>query len=356
MLAPDDIAGILTTLKGFYGNILAADKLAAVGKSFTVYPVSSEAPWVASLRNNAKNLCRNGKEWETSKIVIVPQALTSFTNYSYLFTSVAAFLENVESGEIAANMLGRLITEIDKNIKSAGQAKTAFDDWIDQTLLNIDPLNESIQDGWHDLGASEAKVLDLAKRIVQTVNNINNLDGVITLDSISSGTVSSLTSVMSSTASLIYTVAIAGYAVPYLSVAILFFTMGKMFYDIFSTASSIHNEIRSLTDSTIALTQEQQALAQTKSALMLIYDIRNLIGKQRSSLLAVEEFWKNEGRNVRTVREQFLLDKNYSRENPEILQLRVADSVWTSLNGTAQNILSDINRPTDNRTQIKIGL
>lgn len=355
MLAPNDIEPIVNSLKNFYANTLMADKLSTIGKTLTIYPIENEAEWITSLRRNAANLYENGEEWQVDKLVIVPHALEPFISYNNTFTPISNYLINVEDGETAANILDRLIEETEKNIKLSRRAQTTYNNWIKSALSNIDPLNDCIKEGWRDLGASETKIVTLAEKIIQTQNNINRLNGVIALDSISSGTVSNLSSVLTSTASMIYSVAVMGYAVPYLSVGMTFFTLGKMFYDIYSSAEQIHKEIRDLTNYRLDLTYEQQALAQTKSSLVFIYEIKELIAKQRNSLSEVEAFWESENRNLHTVRNNFALDKNYSKQNPEISQLSIANSIWFSLKDTTQNIMTNFNRPIDNRVQIEIG-
>jgi hypothetical protein len=354
MLAPNDIEPIVNTMVRFYANTMAADKFVAIGKSLTIHPVKNEALWISSLRYKLVNLYKNAEEWQTAKISIIPNTLSSFISYKDTFAATAKSLPNVGSGETAARMLDRLLDKISENIKAVRQARELFDNWIKAVTLNVEPLNDSIQEGWRDLRASEDKILALVRQIVQSQDKLSDLDGVITLDSISSGTVSNISGIMSNMASMIYSVAIAGYTIPYISVGVIFFTVGKLFYDIFSTADKIHNEIRNLMGYTLDLDFEQKAMVQTKSALDILYGVRELIAKQRNPLAEVEEFWKNEKRDVLTIRNNFALDNNFSKENSEILQLTIADSVWFSIGDSAKYIMANFMRPIDNRVQIKI--
>lgn len=355
MLAPDDIEPIVNSLKDFYVNLLLADKLAYVAQSFTVHPLSREASWITSLRQKSEYLRNDARNWQISKLAIIPNTLTPFANYKNLFDSVVEYLQQVENGKVAAELLDRLIELIEENIKTTRRAQLSHQDWNAAINLNLVPLDECLKEGWRDLGASEAKVIKLSGEIGQITEKLNNLHGVVGIESISSGTVSSLSNVVVSMASMVYNTAVFGASIPYLSVGMMFLTTGKMFYDIFSTANEVHEQIWKLAKKSLNFTFEEQALAQTKAALIHVYDIKELIGRQQSHLAEMEEFWKSELRNVRTVRNNFALDSKYSKDNPEILQLPVAKSTWFSIKETAQTLIKDINKPVDIRTKIAIG-
>jgi hypothetical protein len=354
MLAPNDIEPIVNTMVRFYANTMAVDKLVAIGQSLTIHPVKNEVPWISSLQYKLSNLYKNAGEWQRVKTSIILNTLSSFINYRNTFAATAKSLPNVGTGETAARMLDRLLDEISENIEAVRQAREIFDNWISSVTLNIEPLNDSIQEGWRDLRASEDKILTLTRKIVQSQNNLSDLEGVIALDSISSGTVSNVSGIMSNTASMIYSVAIAGYAIPYISVGIMFFTVEKLFYDIFSTSDKINAEIRNLTEHALDLNFEQKAMAQTKSALDILYGVKELIVTQRNPLAEVEEFWKNEKHDVSTIRNNFALDNHFSKENPELLQLAIADSIWFSIGGSAKNVMAKFTQPIDSRAKIRI--
>jgi hypothetical protein len=354
MLAPNDIEPIINSLKTFYTQIRAADQLNAIGESLTLYPVKKEAPWIITLRQRTAMMRRDVVGWQDSKISIIPQTLSPFIQYHNKFHSVANFLPSAESGDMAARLLDRLVNETESNLQMTRQARMKFEDWTKKALLNVEPLNESIQQAWRDLGMSERKIVTLSNEIVHIQDEIECLKGVVALDSLSSNTVSDMAGIMAGGASMIYDVVVSGYAIPYLGVVKMFFTTGKLFYDIFSTADKIHKQIEKLSKYSLDLTFEQQALAQTKASLAFVYDLKSLIERQQTILTEVEEFWQQEKRNLVTVRDFFALSKDFAPDNPEILQLPIADSVWFSLKDASQVLAGSLNKAIDYKTKINI--
>lgn len=355
MLAPDDIGPSLNSLKKFYVNTIASDKLATMNRTLNVYQLKNEAPWIADLREKAKLLCKNGVAWGSEKVKIIPNVLDPFVQYKILFSSVAKLLPGATSGDLAADFLQRLEDQVDKNIQSTHVANQGYSRWIEAVKLNIDLLGECIEEAWKDLGSSEKKIIQFSQEIIKTQNNIEELEGVITPSSISEGTIGGIKDVASNLASMSYSVIVNGYSISYLSVGVMFFTLGKTFYDIFSTADNLHNEIEDLSKYGLELTYEEQALAQTKAALQLVYNLKSLIEQQVNSLDELENFWKNEKRNINTVKDEFRLDKHYNPENAEILQLGIAESVWNSLETAAKGLEDKFGDGIASNTEIDIG-
>lgn len=354
MLAPNDIDPILNSLKTFYTQVRAGDQLNAIGGSLTVYSVKNEAPWIPILRQKAEQLRQDIVGWQDVKVSIIPQTLSPFIQYHNKFHSVASFLPGAESGDMAARLLDRLINEAECNLQATRHARMQFEDWIKGAMMNVEPFNESIQHAWRDLGASERKIVTLSNEIVHIQDEIECLDGVVALDSLSSGTVSGVADIMAGAASMVYDVVVSGYAIPYLSVAKMFFTTGKLFYNIFSTADKVHKKLEYLRQYSLDLTFEQQALAQTKASLAFVYDLKGLIERQRTVLTEVEEFWQQEKRNLVTVRNFFVLNRDFTPNHPEILQLPIAETVWFSLKDASQVLVSSLNQAIDYKTRINI--
>lgn len=355
MLAPDDLEPSINSLKSFYVNTLASDKLATMNRTMVIHHLKKEAPWITEFREKTKLLYADGASWEKTKVNIIPLSLDPFLVYQNTFSSVALFLPQVTSGETAAYILQRLLEQVEQNITSQKEANKQYSRWIQDTRMNLDLLNESIEKAWGDLGSSERKITRYANQIVQTQNNIEKLEGVTSLTSINSGSITGIRSVLTNLASMSYSVIMQGYAIPYLSVGVTFFTLFKTFYDIFATAAEIHQEFENLKEYTLDLTFEEQALAQTKACLQMVYEVRSLIQQQMNSLGELEVFWKNEKRNIITVRDEFLLSENYHPDNPEVLQLKVAESVWNTLASTARTVESKVESGSESSTDIDIG-
>lgn len=356
MLAPDDLDPVIGALNGFHANVRAAYNLSTMFKSLSVYPMPREAQWIIELRQHAAELDKTGESWKTCKLSVLPEILPPITNYYRKFKTVRAYLPQVEDGKTAAALLDRLIAEIDKNVKQAARARGAFENWVNDAMLNLHPLNDCVTKAWNALGASEKKIVALSEQIVRIQNSLANLDGVISISSISSGTIASAQTILSNTASMVYTVAIAGGSLPVLGVGVTFFTVGKLFFDIFRTAGKLEQELENLKTHGRDLNLEQQSLAQTKTALMYVYDMKAMLEKQGQTLREMEAFWQNELRAVKTVRDNFALAEHYTKENPEVWQLEIAESVWFSLSDKAKELEESIGRPADSRTKIKFAL
>lgn len=350
MLAPDDIEPILNLLDTFYVQVCTAEQLDTIVNSLQIYPVKKEAQWIIDLRHHMEILRKGIDGWSNVKMAGVSQTLSPFLQYYNKFRSVSSFLPQADSGEMAATLVDRLLSEAEQNMESARLARVQFDDWTKSALCNVAPLQESIQQAWHDLGASEQKIVTLSNQIVQVQNDIAGLDGVLGMDKIVSGG----QNVCIGVAKMTYGVMMGGSEIPYMTVAKVFFTLGKLFYDVFSTAKKLHQKMESLHTYSLDLTFEQQALAQTKSMLMFVYDLKSLLERQQTMLPQVEEFWRQEARNLRTVRNTFALAEDFSPQHPEILQLPIAQSVWFSLKDTAGGFVDRFHSPVDHSTRIAI--
>jgi hypothetical protein len=302
------------------------------------------------------NMSNTGEDWKTGKFTILPDVLSPLISYYNRFKTVANFLPQAENGQEAASVLERLITQIEKNIIETTGAKNTFSRWVKDAKIHVEFLDESISKAWQAIGSAEKKIVTLSEQIVQIQNNLSSLDKVISLGSISGGSVGSAKTILSEVASMIYTVAIQGGSIPVMSIGVTYFTLGKMFYNIFSTSAKTQKELKNLKQYRLNLTFEQLSLAQTKAALMYVYDMRIMLERQSNTLRELEMFWQNELRNVKTVQQNFKSSKHYKKDNSEIVQLPIAQSVWHTVRDYTNDIHESFNRPSENKTKIKFEL
>lgn len=356
MLAPDDLDPILGAVNGFHANILAADSISTILRSFTIYSAHTEADWITDLRGRMPKMANTGQLWLKSKPEISTSILPAFENYYKRFTTVAAHLPRASNGTEAAIMMDRLTRQIMANLEDVTNAKNTFTDWVNSAKAHTSYLDESITSAWRTIGSSEKKIVNLSEEIIKFQYEISQLEGTLSLASISNGTVSSAKSILTSIASIIYAVAVDGLSLPFLSVGATFFTFGKMFYDIFSSSAKIQANLKKLGSYRLDLNYEQTSLAQTKAVLMYIYDIRLMLEQQNQTLRELEAFWQSELRNVETVRHNFLISSDYNKDNSEIIQLPIAQSVWFTLGNHCESIRESFNRATNYECEIKIAL
>ena len=354
MLAPDDLDPVIGALNGFHANVLAADRLSGCFKSLQIHRTQWEADWVREIRQYLPELYRVGDAWQQDKITVLPQILNSVSEYDNRFRTISMFLRQAESGQEAAKLLDRLIYQISECIQSTAQARGLFADWIREAKQYLQLMDESITAAWKEIAVSEKRIIYLSEQIVKVQNTMESLDGLVSLQSISSGTLGSAKNVLSQMVSIVYRVAVEGAAVPIIGVVNSFFSLGKLFYDIFSNSAKMEAEIKQLGKYRLDLGLEQVSLAQTKSLLTFLYELKVYLEKQEQTLREMEGFWENESRAVMTVKENFIRDKNYSKDNPEIQQLGIAESVWRSLGNYANDIMDSFQDMSDSGKRIQI--
>ncbi len=342
MLAPDDLAPVEDALKTFYAEVRAADQLAMVGGSLRFSAGFQDEPWVAMLQSRVQLLQKDAADWHTQKPVVTPLILGSFSRYQNAFAAASQALSAHVTPSEAVFILDRLWALAKDCQADAQTAQGAFQSWVGLVLTNLDGVNASLQEAWTALGASERRVVALSQQITAVQMEINQLEGVVALDSLSSAAVSSLAGVFANVASIIYKVAFSGLAMPYLTVAQAFFTLGKLFVTIFTNASAVHKKLAELERYGLDLRAAQQGLAQAKAALTSLYELKGLLLKQQASLASLEGFWQNEERNIRTVRDKFALMPAIPPDDPELSQLPIAQAVWGTLEGEADGLLNNL--------------
>lgn len=354
MLAPDDLDAITGAMKSVYAEMRHADRLVTTGGSFRVYDIGETATWIASLRTRLGLLAQDAETWLDDKPAVASLPFSGFGGYRNAFFAAAGVLQGDSSKETKVEALDRLRAAAQGNLTDAGKARFLFERWISQAVTHLGAMDESIQDAWSDLGSAEKKVVTLSEKIVAVQDGLNALQGVVAPDQFSSQTISDLTKILTNSASLTYSVAFAGLPMPYMTVATTFFTLGKLFYTIFSTDKKIHKQLQELEGYRLELNEAQLALAQTKAALSSLYDLKLLLSGQQSSLAEVETFWREEVRNITTVRDKFALASEISPDDPELRQLPVAQAAWDELKDSAYGLLFNLGQGIDAKTVISI--
>ncbi|MBD5117582.1 MAG: hypothetical protein HDT37_00400 [Clostridiales bacterium] len=354
MLAPDDLDAVTGTLRSVYAEMRHADRLVTTGGSFRVYDIGEKTTWVTSLRTRVALLAKDAEAWLDDKPAVASLPLSGFISYRNAFSAAAATLQGDTSKDTKVQALDRLGVAARDCMQDAQKARFQFERWTSGALTHLDDMDESIKDAWANLGRTEKKIVELSERIVAVQDGLNALTGVVAPDQLSSQTISDLAKILSNSASMVYSVAIAGLPVPYLSVLSTFFTVGKLFYTIFATDAKIHKQLKELEGCRLDLDEAQLALAQTKAALSSLYNLKQLLSGQRSSLVEIETFWQEELRNITTVRDKFVLAPYISPDDPELRQLPVAQAVWDALKGNAQGLLSNLVQGTHGKTVISI--
>jgi len=345
MLAPMDIEPIQNTIKAFYLDICAADKIAFASKSVNIYPLSNEYQWITGVRSNLNILSDSGDIWQKSKIGIISDIITPFITYANVFKATGNIFANATSGQVAVNILDKFIKEVNDNIISVRTAKLNFEDCIEKTLSNIDPLNDSIKNGWKQLASSEYKLTKLSEKIALTQFKILELDEAASLTSLSSIPVNDFKNICSGCVNIGYSMLVDGLSLSYLSVSLLVYSFGKMIYDISSNAKSFEKENTSLQEYSQDLNKEQKAMCQTKALIQLLYTLKDAVKIQNSALEQIETFWKDEKRNLMNTRDNFSTSKTFETKNSEALQIPVGIVVWETLENTADDLLAWINKP-----------
>ncbi len=354
MLAPDDLTPAEDALKTFYAEVRAADQLATVGGSLRFSAGFQDEPWVVMLDSRVRRLQTDAADWYAKKPVVTPLVLGSFSRYRNAFAAVSQALAAHVSPSEAVFLLDRLWVQATACEADVQKAREGFQDWASLVLSNLDGVNDSLQDAWRELGASEQRVVALSQQITAVQMEIGQLEGVVSLDSLSSKAVSNLVSVFSNVVSMVYKVTISGLSMPYLTAVQAFFTLGKLFVTIFANASAVHKKLAELERYGLDLRAAQRGLAQAKAAIASLYELKSLLRKQQASLASLEGFWQSEARNLHTVRDRFALMPVIPPDDPELTQLPIARAVWGTLEGEARGLLNGLTQGVHGGTEIVI--
>lgn len=354
MLAPDDLAPVEAALRTFYAEARAADQLATVGGSLRFSAGFQDEPWVAVLDSRVQRLQKDAADWYAQKPVVTPLVLGSFSRYQIAFAAISQTLATRVTPSEAVFLLDKLLAQATACKEDARTARDEFQDWVDLVLTNLDGVDASLQDAWRALGLSGQRVVALSQQITAVQMEIGQLEGVVSLNSLSSKAVSSLVSVFANVASMVYKVAISGLSMPYLTAVQAFFTLGKLFVTIFTNASAVRKKLAELERYGLDLQAAQRGLVQAKAAITSLYDLKSLLREQQASLADLEGFWQNEARDLHTVRDKFALMPVIPPDDPELTQLPIARAVWGTLEGEAEGLLRNLTQGVHTGAEIVI--
>lgn len=337
MLAPDDITLALDSVKKFYLEICLTDKTAYMAKTFHVYPVL-ETSWMHQVQANFERFSKLADQWNITRIGLISTMTTCFSKYSTAFSVVHPLLEECTEKKHTVSLLEKLEKQLTDNIARMEAAYEEYHTYLTQYKSVIDQLKQCIEQGWTELSASEEKLLTLSEKLYEIQVQLTNLEGEVSMDSLNSMTVNNLKDIYTRMGSISYSMIVNGLSVPYLSVGILAFSFGKSIYDLVSNANKYESAVHELQQYSRKFSLEQKAMAQTKMVIRYLYDYFQAADKQSNSIKELISFWKNEKRNLETVKNSFIEKSEYRKNNSEILQLPVADTVWTTLKQSTEKV------------------
>lgn len=354
MLAPDDIEPILNGLKEFYFTVRCADRVAYAGKTIRIYPINENFQKLQEISKDVAALGVSGNKWYAERAGIISNVVSTFQKYSVLFSAARTVLESTDDQKVVLATLNSLIGKVEENIRQTRKAEEAFSDYLTQSKKAVEKLEKGIETSWEQLALSESNMVVISNQICRVQSQIEALDKDASLNFLDSQTVNDCRSVCTQTASICYSLVVNGLSMPYLSVGVLAFTFGKSIYQIVQNAGQFEKEVEKLQELSQKLSLEQKTLVQTKMLLRTLYMLHEMVKEQYNSLEQMIVFWKNEKRNLETVQSNITCMKGYSKENPEVMQVPIADVVWNMLGQTAENILVWLNESTGTGTEEKL--
>jgi len=343
MLAPEDIAPVNTLIKNFLYNIVSTDRVSYMLKTVRIYPIIGQHQWIDEWNRKMSKYRISSIEWERTRMPIISDSISSFVEYSDLFTAVKPFLENTEECDVVIHILNKLIKRVEKNLKCLQLQEQNFNEYLKSTSSLVLDIDDSIKKGWNNVDASEAEVMHLVSIIHELQDKIIELNNKNSLTALDSTTILDLKDCYSQLGSICYSMIVNELSCPYISVGFLVFTFGKTIYDFVSNATEFQKRIEQLSMYSEKLTLEQKALVQTKAAIRLLYSINQVAVVQNNSMNQIVDFWNNEKRNLETVKSNLLSAKTYTKENTEILQLPIAQVIWQMVQQNAKHVLQILN-------------
>lgn len=266
MLAPN-LKYASNCITDVYNNVLNSDKLSLVGSSASVRKIIEEPEWLSILRTRLEKLKITSDEWTSERPEVLEKVMTPFLNYSNSFQAISENINNLNKNEMAA-----LFSELRENAKKAKndsiRESQKFKGWLSDLKAEIKLIDESIEDGWSEIGQEEANAIELVKSISALETELTSLE-----DSITPSILSSQADFYKSVISITFEIALDTATVPYLSFLGLFITEGKMFIDLYKNTKNIEILMNQICSQQISLSHTSQALAESKAVIRFLYDL-----------------------------------------------------------------------------------
>jgi hypothetical protein len=289
MLCPS-VNDVSERLSAAYSDMTSFKGYAYQCNNIRIATLPKDPDWLPPVRNRISLLSDQSGLWMLEQPGIWSQVLLSFTTYTNLFESFANNIDAFTTKEHWIQVLQQLgIALKQSRIATATVTETYKTRYLQfknlQTLLD-----QSIHDGWNELGDEIKNIKAIAAQIQKLTDKLGNLQDDMSAIALRSGQ-----SYTQSSMSMIYgLVSVAGSSVSFLSMLGLAFTIGKTFYDIYHDNAEIEDTLNKLGEMQMKASFEAQAAAATQLVLQTCYNLeKEFLGLQKS-LPYLTSIWEAE--------------------------------------------------------------
>lgn len=313
-------------------NVLNADKLSSIGSSVSVRMLIDEPQWISVLRTRIEKLKVTSDEWTSERPDVLEKVMTPFINYSNSFKAVSENISKLNKDEMI--ILFTNLKDSAKKAKTDSINKSQyFKNWLSDINNEMKLIDDSIEDGWSEIGKDEEKAIALVKSISALQTEMTALE-----DSITPGILSSEEEFYKSFIGITFEIALDTMSVPYLSFLGLFVTEGQMFINLYQNTKKIDELIKEICSEQIELSHTSQALAESKALIRFLYDLSESALKISSVFDNITNIWTEQIDDLNGVIS--LLNNGVQPEDIIDIQLiKAASEIWEKLKGMAYKVI-----------------
>lgn len=289
MLCPS-VNDVSERLAGAYADMTSFKGYAYQCNNIRIATLPEDPNWLPPVRNRISLLSDQSGLWMQEQPDIWAQVLLSFINYTNLFEGFTANIDSYTTKEQWIQVLEQLAMSLQQSKNATSTANETYKSRHTQFKSLQTLLDQSIHDGWNELGDEIKAIKNIAAQIQKLTDKLGNLQDDMSAIALRSGQ-----SYTQSSLSVVYgLVSVAGSSVSFLSMLGLAFTIGKTFYDIYHDNAEIAETLDKLGELQIKASFEAQAAAATQLVLQTCYNLeKEFLGLQKS-LPYLTSVWEHE--------------------------------------------------------------
>jgi hypothetical protein len=335
MLCPS-VNDVSERLADAYSDMTSFKGYAYQCNNIRIATLPKDPDWLPPVRNRISLLSNQSGLWMLEQPGIWSQVLLSFITYTNLFESFATSTDSFKTREQWIQVLQQLLQALKQSRNATATATDTYTNHYTQFKSLQILLDQSIKDGWNELGDEIKNIKDMAAQIQKLSDKLSSLQDDMSAIALRSGQ-----SYTQSSLSIAYgLVSVAGSSVSFLSMLGLAFTIGKTFYDIYHDNAEIESTLNKLGEMQMKASFEAQAAAATQLVLQTCYNLeKEFLGLQKS-LPYLTSIWETEEGKIKDA-----INALNSGSDPDQLfalqSMPSALATWKMLAGYCQKMKQD---------------
>lgn len=335
MLSPsvDVVSALLTEA---YNETLRLDSYSLATGNTRIGVLPQDPDWLPPVRDQVAMLATAGAAWTRDKPGIWGSVLLQFTDYASAFSGVAAMYQqgSLTTAEQWTEVLGQvLVPALNSAATATDTAEASLRSHLDAFSAVQPSLEQSIDNGWTDLGDEEEQMTAIATQLGQLQQLVASLAESVTSEQISTGQ-----EVVTTTVEMLYNIATdAAESFSFLSMAASVFTVGKAYYELITDTDEATDALQEIAKLQVEASEAAQAAAGTKMVLQLLYDLIQSFGSIIDVMPQISTMWRNELAKVQSVVEALNAGVDPATYL-ELFTVPAANAGWQSIDDFALRI------------------